>query len=227
MTETFDEQDELTQEPTPSLEEVITKAMENAAYKLNVGVPAEVIRYDRKKQLVDVRPDFNKKYKDGKIEEAPVIYNVPVKFQRAGQSIIAMPIKVGHKVNLHFQDRSLEKWKSSGTRGHPDDTRAHHTSDCFAFPGGYPFSDSVPLANDDDIIIRNQKDKNSKQRVEVRIKPNGHIQILNNKEELVKVLDDLITYLREAKVYTSTGALRLRHSKFESGQKRLRTFLEK
>jgi len=220
----IDEQEDPQAEATPTLAEVFRKAMEAKGLDMKVCVPAKVLKYDKNRQSVDVRPFFHKKYREGNTEQAPIIFNVPVAFPRAGNAFIAMPIKTGHSVMVVFADRSMEKWLASGEEGHPEDTRNHHISDAIAYPGLYPFSTPVKINNDDDIIIGNTGKKN---RLEIRVKPNGHIQILNAKEELVKVLDDMLKIIREAKVYTSTGKQPLRHSKFQDVHDRLKTFREK
>lgn len=222
--EIIEEEEDPQGEATPTLAEVFRKAMNAKGLEMKVCLPAEVIKYDKNRQSVDAKPYFHKKYRDGKMDPAPVIFNVPVAFPRAGDAFIAMPIKPGHSVMLVFADRSLEKWLSSGAEGHPGDTRSHHISDAIAYPGLYPFSKPVKINNDDDIIIGNTGKKN---RLEIRVKPNGHIQILNAKEELVKTLWDMLKIIREAKVYTSSGKQPLRHSQFQAVHDRLKTFVEK
>lgn len=208
---------------TPTLSEVLKEAMEGHTAGIHVALPAEVLKYDKDKQTVDVQPQLKKKYNDGKTAERPAIYNVPVVFPRAGKAFIAMPIKKGHNVLLIFIDRSMDKWKTNGGKVDPDDTRKHHATDAVAIPGLYPFSDPVGIHNDDDIIVKNEGGN----FVEFRIKKNGHLQVINKTDELIKVLSDLIQDIREARVYTSTGRQRLRHKNFEKDHKRLKTFLEK
>lgn len=212
-------------EAPPTLTEVINQSLKAASMGMKVSCPAKVLKYDKDKQTVDVQVAFKTKGTDGKFKDAPVIYSVPVAFPRANSSMIAMPIGKGDNVNLVFSDRSLEKWKQSGDGGiENDDDRAHDLSDAIAYPGMYSEDKALPLNNSDDVIIKNDKEKNG---MEIRIKKNGHIQILNNGEELITVLDDMLRTIRESVVYTSTGAQRLRHTNFAPVQRRLRTFLEK
>ena len=71
-----------------------------------------------------------------------------------------------------------------------------------------------------DVILKNKS-------LEMRIKKNGHIQILNKNDELIKVLSDMLTVIRQAVVYTCNGPQHLRHHLFRHVHARLRTFLEK
>jgi hypothetical protein len=205
----FEEEEDLQEEVNPTPAQAIKVAFQAMAADMRVSVPAEVIRYDHKKQLIDARPVFKRKYKDGTVEAPPIIYNVPVMFPRAGDSFVALPMAKGHSVTLIFSDRSLEKWLSSGGQHDPEDTRQHHISDAMAIPGGYSFNKSVKLHNSKDMIVKNKN-------LEMRIKPNGKIQIMNGKHELLKVMDEWITA-------ELTGS----HNWLLRVRKKLRTFLEK
>lgn len=224
MAEFFDEQRKDQDRVKPTFAETIRQAMAGHTQDLRVAMPAEVIEYDHKKQMVTVKPYFKRKYRDGELADSPMIYKVPVAFPRAGESFIAMPIKKGHTVLLVFSDRSMEKWLNSGTSVDPEDTRAHHISDAIAIPGCYPFSNSAAVANDTDLIVRNANGKGA--FVEFRLKENNHLQVLNEKEELVKVLNDMLQILREAVTYTCGGPQKLRHTKFAEIAQRLKTFQE-
>ena len=211
-------------EASPSMSEVLQQAISSQLYEMKVAMPAEVIKYDKDKQKVDVQPLLKKKYNDGSLQDQPKVYNVPVVFPRAGDAFISMPIKAGHNVLLIFIDRSIDKWLSNGGKLDPEDTRKHSISDAVALPGLYPFNNTVKINNADDIIIKNTKDSG---KTEIRVKNNGHLQVINQTTELIKTLDEWMSAMREAVVYTSTGAQQLRHAKFSSIQTKLKTFLEK
>lgn len=172
----------------PSFVQVIKSAFQAFSGELRVGGPATVINYDEKKQLATVQPDFKRKYPDGTVQDAPLIYNVPVGHPRAGSAFVHVPVKAGHKVYVHYSDKSLEKWLTSGAPADPEDTRTHHLSDAVAYPGVYSFADPAKVANNEDIIVKNDN-------LEMRIKPNGKLQVLNQNEELIKVLNDMIDRL--------------------------------
>lgn len=222
----FIRQEEDSQEAAkPSPAQVIRQAFDAMAMELRVSMPAQVLRYDHKTQLIDAKPFFKRKYKDGTVEAPPVIYNVPVDFQRAGKAFIALPLEPGHVVQLMFSDRSFEKWLSSGGEVDPDDSRAHHISDCHAIPGGYPISDPAKINNAKDLIIKNDDGKGN--ILEIRLKKNNHLQVINKTDELVKVLNDMLQVLREARTPTCGGPQPLIHTKFPEITRRLKTFQEK
>jgi len=185
MVDFIDEENEevLDSEITPTLTDVIKAAMEAVSTEMRVCVPAKVIRYDFKKQLVDAQPYLKSKYLDGEAPDPPIIYNVPLAIPRAGDAFISLPLKKDQNVLLIFSDQSLEKWLSSGKILDPQDARRHHISDAIAIPGCYPFSTPASVSNGDDIILKNSG-------AEIRIKPNGHFQFLNGGNELLRIIDE-------------------------------------
>lgn len=205
----FDEERDPQAEVSPSPVEVFKRAFDAFSGEIRVAIPGSVIRYDHKKQLADVKPDFKRRYADGSEEDPPVIYNVPVAHPRAGDSFIHMPLAVGNKVTLHFSDRSLENWLTAGKLHAPDDERKHHMSDAIAYPGGYPFSDVASIANGTDLIVKNKS-------IEMRLKKNGHLQVFNGSNELMKVLEEWIS----ADISGS-------HNWLIRIRRKLRTFIEK
>lgn len=224
-----DEVEEIPQENiTPSLEQVFKMAMDAAAQDLRVSMPGQITKVYENEDAVDVKPAFKRKYKDGVVQDSPIIYRVPVCHSRAEHSGLWVPLQVGDSVTLVFSDRSIEKWSSNGGAADPEDTRTHDLSDAMAIPGGYPFSEPSPVKkeNKQDVVLRSGK-KGSEDLLEMRLKKNGKLQIVNKEEELIKVLDDLVTILRESVVYTCNGPQHLRHLNFKRVQERLKTFLHK
>ncbi len=212
------------EQTTPTLGDVIKEAMRTVGDEMRVCLPAKVLSYDHKTQKAKVQPQMRRQYRDGATDEMPPVYEVPVAHPRAGSAIVHMPIKVGDNVMLVFADRSMDKWLVNGETLTPDDERQHHLTDAIAYPGLYPFSDSENVANPDDLILKNSEGDS---KMEIRLTPTDQVQFLNKGDELVLVLDDLLTALREAVVYSSAGPLLLRHSKFDSLQTRLRRFLKR
>lgn len=138
---------------TPTFEKVVQQAIQIAVAELRVSLPAYVERYDAQKQQADVQPAIMKKYGTGEVVKLPIIPNVPVVHPRAGTAMVHLPIKKGDVVQLVFSDRSLDRWLSEGGVVDPLEGRKHHLSDAVAYPGGYPFSDPVPITDPDAITI--------------------------------------------------------------------------
>lgn len=223
--ESIIEEENPQEEQTPSMAQVIKELVDSSLYDVRVSMPAKVIEYDHETQKVTVQPIFKREYKDGQTIQLPKIYNVPVAFQRAGESIITMPLEKDHYVLLVCCDRSLEKWLSNGGDVTPDDVRHHSLSDAIAIPGVYPFNDPASVNNPNDIIIKNEKGNG---KTELRLKTNGHVQILNHKGyDFVKLMDDMLTELRAARVVTGdAGTQPLVNPRFGLLQAKIRTFKE-
>ena len=206
-------------EATPSMAEVLGRSTRAQLYDTRVCLPAEVIKYDYKKQSVDVQPDLKQTFEDGEVMDMAQIFNVPVVFPRAGDAFISFPLKKGDTVMLVFSDRSLDKWKSTGGRVDPGDTRMHHLSDAFAIPGGYSFKNAAPIENDKDIIIENDD-------LSIFVKPNGHLQIKNQTSELIELLNDIFQAIREAFIIVDGNPEVLINPAFPALAAKLKSFQE-
>jgi len=221
-----------TKEPQESGEEdfdltsVIKAAVDAKLLDTHTCFPARVVAYDKEGPTVDCVPVLKKKFPDGRILEMPKIPKVPVMFQRTSAAIIAMPIQVGDYVMLHFTERSIDKWMQTGGTVDPEDVRKHHLSDAYAVAGLFPYSNKADLNNDQDIIIKNTR---SGKKTEIRIKQNGKFQVINQTDELIRLLYRFVKAIAgsEAVVLGSTGPQPLRHFEFAEILAKLETFVEK
>ncbi|HCU24076.1 MAG TPA: hypothetical protein DF383_03585 [Deltaproteobacteria bacterium] len=171
-------------EITPSLSQVLSDAIDAKLYDLKVAAPARVLKYDHKKGLVDVQPCFKRTYPDGAVVDPAPIYNVPVQMPRSGKAGIHIPIKKGDYVQLIFQDRSIDKWISSGGTVDPEDTRKHDASDAVAIPGLFPANQPMEVSDPEDMVLKNDS-------VEIILKKNGKLKISNGSNELIAALVEL------------------------------------
>ena len=204
---------------TPTMADVISRAIKNGADNLRVCLPAKVIKYDHKKQSADVQLVlYSKDYEDNLVD-MPILYGLPVIYQRTQDSFLHMPLSKDDYCTLFFSDRSLDVWLSNGGSVDPKDVRSHDLSDAIVYPGLYPFSDSFSPTNSKDVSLKCGN-------TTMFARKNGHFSVQNQNNELIRVLDDLVRILREAVVYTSGGPQHLRHHLFDIIQDRLRTFLE-
>lgn len=121
---------------TPSLEEVLEQAVDDALVDVHTCMPAIVESFNASTQTVNVRPALKRKYDDGTVSERPLILDVPVIFPKGGLFSITFPIKKGDDVLLLFSERSLERWKVESGVVDPKDSRKFHLSDAFCLPTG-------------------------------------------------------------------------------------------
>lgn len=123
---------------------------------LKVARPAEVMRYDAAKQLVDVRPLLADWFPgEDAVEQVfpPIITNVPVMHPGAGGGVVLFPVAVGDTVQLLISDRSLDAWLDQGGTQAPADLRRHHMTDAVALLGLHDNKHAWPNAPTDHVEI--------------------------------------------------------------------------
>lgn len=141
---------------TPTLAEVLNRALAAQAADLHVSIPAVVRRVDLAKGLIDAQPLVKERLDVGEAEEAvsvEVIANVPIVWPGAGGMRITFPLAVGDTVLLVFSDRSLDLWLEKGGEVDPADGRRHALSDAIALPGLRSFKDAWAGADASDMTI--------------------------------------------------------------------------
>lgn len=175
---------------TPRLPEILAGAIDAKLYETHTSMPGRVVKYDQVTKLADVQPCLKKKYAtSGEVVALPVITNVPVCPLQTAFAIISMPVKVGDYVELHFQERSIDAWKSMGGIVSPEDPRKHHISDAIAIPA-MSFSGYGLPADPDAILIQNDK-------FQIRVGPSTFsAKNLDTGAELVDLFDQLLTALQ-------------------------------
>lgn len=137
---------------TPTLSEVLDRAIRTRLAGLRVGLPARVESYDAAKHKASVQPLILEGYEgeDGEraVERLPVINDVPVIFPGSGGTRVKFPIAKGDTVFLTFASSSLDRWLVTGGEVDPADERRHDLSDAVAIPGLMDFahvSDHTPM----------------------------------------------------------------------------------
>lgn len=142
---------------TPTLPELIKLIIESQLVDLHVSLPARVESYDSAKQKVSVKPLLKRGYlsEEGQrlVEGLPVINEVPVAFQSAGDFGVTFPLKAGDTVLLIFSEASLDKWLALGGEVDPGDDRHHTLSDAIAVPGLRPFNKPNSQVADDALVV--------------------------------------------------------------------------
>lgn len=125
---------------TPSLNEVMSTAIETRLLDLHTAMPGQIVSYNTANQSCVVQPCIKKKYEDGTVVNIPQITNVPVVFPRAGKAFISLPLKAGDYVLIIFSERAMDLFSNLGGVQDPKDPRKHHITDAIAIPGVYPFN---------------------------------------------------------------------------------------
>lgn len=121
-------------------------------------IPGEVVSFDHEAQTITVQPLYKPQF-GGEAVDMPQLYEVPMRFQRAGGFVVTSPIKPGDKVTLRPQMRSSENYHG-GEDYAASDARTFSLADYEAFlDGGEALTDPIPNFNSDNMEIRSADGK--------------------------------------------------------------------
>lgn len=118
------------------LADIIRNANANALEDVHTCAPGRVVSVNGGR--VNVKPLLNRRLRDGRTEEMPVVPDVPVWFPSGGGASITWPISNGDGCLLIFAERSIDEWKGSFDEEAPDDPRRHQLADAIALVGLKP-----------------------------------------------------------------------------------------
>jgi len=140
----------VTLERTPTLDEVIERAILAVLCERAQTMPAQVLAYDRLTQRAQVQPALKIARGDldgdGEIDydALPVLVEVPVLWPRGGGYALHLPLEPGDTVLLVVTARSLEEWlERGGVDVEPQDLRVLALQDAVAIPGLYPAPEAL------------------------------------------------------------------------------------
>lgn len=118
-----------------NLSELIKRTIIQTMRQLRVSMPCEVVSYNSKRQMVDVRivqPEIDLA---GNNIPMPVITNIPVSFVRCGNSHITHPINKCDTGFIVFADRDISSWVETNNKSVVDSARTHSMQDSYFVPG--------------------------------------------------------------------------------------------
>lgn len=118
--------------------EAIREAIESLRTEIRTVMPAEVVRYNAATQRADVQPLIRCRTIDGKTRDIPQVSSAPVLWPRFAGFDFQGELEPGDTVTLLVADRSLDKWRQTGGRVDPVDTRKHEVNDALVLPSLWP-----------------------------------------------------------------------------------------
>jgi hypothetical protein len=181
---------------TLPLDEIIRRGVTGMLLSLRVCLPA-IVTQVHGNQKVDVQPALQVRYIDqNQGTNMPPVQNVPVSMPMGANYSIKLPVAVGDTGYLIFADRSLDAWLAgSGAIVDPQDSRQHDLSDAIFIPGMVPFSKQTTDSTTDLVLTNGQS--------QIRIEASGKFQIKNSQNELIDLMDQLLTIL-QTDTFTNT-----------------------
>ncbi len=167
---------------------------------LHTCMMGKIKSFDGKKMQADVIPLGKNKLADGRETALPVISQAPVMFIHGNGFFIRPPLKPGDLVVVVFADRELDGVLLSGEAKTPTSERQHGLEDAIVLGGWLPFADSLPVDNDDDLVIGHKDGK-----VILTIKPDGEVEIDADKLGMT-AKDSVNIKAKTLSITTSEGA---------------------
>lgn len=179
------------------IQDAMMSAFESQMGNVYTAMPCVVvaIRDSLQGQMVDIQPSLNQKFKDGSVQERPVILGVPVSFQVSKTAGFTFPINVGDTGTAIFSMRNMDTWKSgNGRPTSPANAAKMDKSDAIFFPGIQPPGVAVNnpskhvLAHNtqDTVMFANLGGAES----EVRLKADGSVEVnTSNKPVIINCSD--------------------------------------
>ena len=194
----------MSKQETPTMAEVISKAIKAQLLDVHVALPAKIESYNPAEQKANITPLLRKKYlKDNAEVTLPVINNVPVQWPSAssGASFLHLPLKAGDVGMAIFCERSLDLWKSGdNSTVTPNDPRHHNITDAIFIPGVNAFKAALQNIPADNAVLQNGS-------MRIEMDPSGKISISGEAKEFLTIVDDLLNELiSNARVVTAMGA---------------------
>ena len=185
-----------TEPEDPSLSDVFDLAFQNLGRQLRVCVPGKVIAVNGN-QLVDVQPLHLVKYTTGETAMMPIVQDVLVSMAVGTNYSVKLPVAVGDTGLVLFADRALDVYAASDgtTPLDPLDNRTHDLTDAIFVPGLPTVSTQTTDATTD-LVLTNGA-------AQVRLLANGKVQIKNGSQDLLALMDSLLTVLT-TQTFTST-----------------------
>lgn len=148
---------------SPTLAEVLSLAIRQNQADLHVSLPGKILTYDPDEQKADIKPLLQRALvaADGTRldpEVLPILYDVPICFQRgggiSGGFFLSWPLKPDDLVQLIFIERSIDQYlDQTGQDSVPSDFRLHDLSDAVAYPCFYPRRLSLQEASPDNAVF--------------------------------------------------------------------------
>lgn len=200
-------------------QEVIGGAFDYYTSNIYTSMPAMVVSVDLPNMRAVVQPTVNMRDESGDENvKRPTIINVPIQMPITDKGGLSFPIGSGCPVLLIWSMRGLDTWKrGNGLPDKPTDTRKFDIRDCVAIPSIFPqsLSKNSPSSRsnshspEDVVLVHNI---GSGSEVEIRLKPNGDVEVNSPTKVIVNCEDAEINSSTSTKV--TTGDFSVESSSF-------------
>ena len=136
---------------TDKLDVLLNSLKKNIFFKLNVCLPANVIKYNSSNNTVDIQPSIQVVLTDNKFMDMPQIFDVPV-LELGGKGLsVKIPLEAGDTGIVIFCDRDISLFKQEKKNTQPNTLRKHDLADGIFIPMkfGNSGSSNISIQNTD------------------------------------------------------------------------------
>ena len=136
---------------TDKLDVLLNSLKKNIFFKLNVCLPANVIKYNSSNNTVDIQPSIQVVLTDNKFMDMPQIFDVPV-LEVGGKGLsVKIPLQAGDTGIVIFCDRDISLFKQEKKNIQPNTLRKHDLADGIFIPMkfGNSGSSNISIQNTD------------------------------------------------------------------------------
>lgn len=116
-----------------SLVDVIKMGIRDSLVQMYISLPATVVSYDKETQTIEAQISIQR-VGDSAYIEYPVLTDVPVLLPRNSAGGFSFMLEEGDEVQLVFNQRSSDTWRSKGAGYPPDSGRMFDINDAYALP---------------------------------------------------------------------------------------------
>ncbi|AFC22583.1 putative baseplate protein [Bdellovibrio phage phi1422] len=181
----------------PNLRDVLDDLRKDIFLNLNCHSIGKIQKVNANNQTVEIKIVYKKtnivRSRDGdykqKLEEYPVLLDIPFVNLRGGKAGLSMPIKAGDECLVLYCDRTIDDWFANGIVGALSSNRMHSMSDAIALVGVNSMQNLVEGYDQNRAVLYNDKAK-------VAVGP-VKIEISNDAQNLANILQNLIGKLNE------------------------------
>ena len=208
----------------PSFNDLMIMAQNNIMARTNCHNVGKIIEFDKETQTCTVQIMQLKQFYDKTFATAPIT-DVPLIFYGLnGDCHITLPNPVGSTCLLFFLDRNIDAFLETGEMYEPENTRMHDFSDCIAITTFSTLNNPIESYDDTSISIFYKKVvsdvlyssyiKNYGNSIRMRVQAEGvdsqiniasRIRIKNSSHNLITLIDNLITAIKNLQINTNNG----------------------
>lgn len=124
---------------TLELAELLSEIVNDRLIDLHTALPGKVVAWNEQKRLADIEIQVKRvlETEDNsfKLEEMPVLPDVPVAFMRTNEFYVSMPIEPGVTGLVHFCESNIDQWRSLNKVASPTEIGRHTLTSGVFVPG--------------------------------------------------------------------------------------------